>query len=34
MSMTEHLTASGELKGISFKDYTLGELKTELSKLN
>lgn len=34
MSVTEHVTANGELKGVALKEYTLGELKNELSKLN
>jgi hypothetical protein len=34
MSITEHVTASGALEGISFQEYTLGELKAELLKLN
>jgi hypothetical protein len=34
MSVTDHLTANGELKGVLLKEYTLGELKNELTKLN
>lgn len=34
MSVTEHVTANGELKGVALKVYTLGELKNELTKLN
>jgi hypothetical protein len=34
MSITEHKTSEGEITGIKFKDYTMGELKKELQKLN
>ncbi|MFT5819050.1 MAG: hypothetical protein ACI8ZM_000272 [Crocinitomix sp.] len=34
LSITEHITSQGELKGVSFKDYTMEELKNELVKLN
>ncbi|NOQ71535.1 MAG: hypothetical protein GQ574_06015 [Crocinitomix sp.] len=34
MSITEHITSQGELKGVSFKDYTMEELKNELVKLD
>jgi len=34
MSITEHVTAQGEITGMKFKEYTLGELKTELKKLD
>lgn len=34
MSITEHKTLEGEITGIKFKDYTMGELKKELQKLN
>ena len=34
MSITEHVTANGEITGMKFKEYTLGELKAELKKLD
>jgi hypothetical protein len=34
MSITEHITSEGSINGVTFKDYTLGELKDELTKLN
>jgi hypothetical protein len=34
ISITEHITSTGEISGIEFKEYTMGELKKELEKLN
>lgn len=34
MSITEHVTSAGWIDGFQFKEYTLGELKTELKKLD
>lgn len=34
MSITEHTTKSGEITGVTFKEYSMGELKDELKKLD
>ena len=34
MSITEHTTKSGPITGVTFKDYTMEELKKELKKLD